>query len=318
LSVRIGIPSGLLYFEHGTFWEDFFRELGAEVIKSGPTNREILDKGIEYCVSEACLPVKIYHGHVLQLADRVDYIFIPRYISMSPGKYICPKIGGLPDLVRNSLEGLPPIIDAEVNLYRRLSHFFNAAVAAGFHISRNKTFIKQAFKKALDKYTSSQEQYSSSCQQQKLSNGRPRIGVLGHPYILRDRFINMNLIEKLQGMGIAVFTPDMINPPLLRDRGDLLPKKLFWEYGSRAVGFGRIMAGEGIDGLLYISSFGCGVDAFVSEIVSREAKEWNLPFSLINIDEHTGEAGLDTRLEAFADMILRRSPVNENNLSTYG
>ena len=110
MSIKIGIPSGLLNFEYEIIWDTFYREIEATVIKSGPTNREILDKGIESCVAEACLPVKIYHGHVIKLIDKVDYILIPRYTSISTRKYICPKFGGLPDLIRNSIDNLPEII----------------------------------------------------------------------------------------------------------------------------------------------------------------------------------------------------------------
>ena len=62
------------------------------------------------------MPVKVFHGHVDYLKDKVDYIFIPKFISIYKKEYCCPKHLGLPDMVRHSIEGLPQIIDTEVNL----------------------------------------------------------------------------------------------------------------------------------------------------------------------------------------------------------
>lgn len=336
LSIKIGIPSGLLNFEYEIIWDTFYREIEATVIKSGPTNREILDKGIESCVAEACLPVKIYHGHVIKLIDKVDYILIPRYTSISTRKYICPKFGGLPDLIRNSIDNLPEIIDVEVNFYRKATQGLKAAKEAGSYITSNQRQIKKAWLKALEKFHNSREKFINNCQTVNLPTSHLlnqshllKIAVLGHPYMLKDSYINMNLINKLEKMGATVITPEMRDTTELRKIGDILPKKIFWDFGARAVGFARKIAAEGADGLIYVSSFGCGIDAFISEIVSLEVKRAKIPFALINIDEHTGEAGLDTRLEAFVDMITRRTEVeksiarrssikNENYISSFG
>ena len=51
---------------------------------SPKTNRDILNTG-QACVDEACLPVKVFHGHVDYLKDKVDYIFIPKFISLYRG-----------------------------------------------------------------------------------------------------------------------------------------------------------------------------------------------------------------------------------------
>ena len=91
MTQKIGIPRGMLYYEYNVMWEDFFRKLGLEVIVSPKTNKDILNSGIERCVDEACLPVKIFHGHVEYLKDKVDYIFIPRIMSIHKKEYGCPK-----------------------------------------------------------------------------------------------------------------------------------------------------------------------------------------------------------------------------------
>jgi predicted nucleotide-binding protein (sugar kinase/HSP70/actin superfamily) len=77
MAIKIGIPRSLFYYRLFPLWESFFEELGAELVVSDITSRKILDDGVKSCVDEACLPVKLFHGHVINIKDKVDYLFIP-------------------------------------------------------------------------------------------------------------------------------------------------------------------------------------------------------------------------------------------------
>ena len=59
-----------------------------------------------------------------------------------------------------------------------------------------------------------------------------------------------------------------------------------------------------VDGIIYLSSFSCGVDAFVSDMLRLHLGD--IPFMVLKLDEHKGNAGLETRIEAFVDMLERR------------
>lgn len=61
--MKIGIPRGLLYTKYHRFAQAFINELGAEAVVSPPTGKAILDEGARLCVDDACLPVKVLHGH---------------------------------------------------------------------------------------------------------------------------------------------------------------------------------------------------------------------------------------------------------------
>ena len=74
MSIKIGIPRGLFYFYYYPLWLKFFEMLETEVILSDRTSKSIVNDGVRNSVDEACLPVKIYHGHVINLKDRVDYL----------------------------------------------------------------------------------------------------------------------------------------------------------------------------------------------------------------------------------------------------
>ena len=62
--VKVGIPRALWYYKYFPLWESFFKDLGAEIIVSPVTNKNILDQGVKLIVDEACLPVKVFFGHV--------------------------------------------------------------------------------------------------------------------------------------------------------------------------------------------------------------------------------------------------------------
>ncbi|MCG8532537.1 MAG: acyl-CoA dehydratase activase-related protein, partial [Desulfovibrionales bacterium] len=90
----VGIPRCLFYYNYFPGWNEFFHGFGAKVILSPPTNKKILDLGVQQAVDEVCLPVKLFFGHVEILKKKVDYLFVPRIMSVTPKEWICPKFLG--------------------------------------------------------------------------------------------------------------------------------------------------------------------------------------------------------------------------------
>ena len=114
--MRIGVPRALSFFRFHPAWEAFFRRLGVEVVVSPPTTRATLEAGIPYAVSETCLPVKLFYGHVRALVGQVDALFIPSIHRLAPGSTNCAKQIGLPDLLRAAMDDLPPLIAPDIDL----------------------------------------------------------------------------------------------------------------------------------------------------------------------------------------------------------
>ncbi len=98
MAPTVGIPRGLLFYYYQDLWQNYLRGLGAEVVVSGETTQATLDRG--GLIDEVCLPVKAAVGHACELAARADYLFVPRIVSVAVGQYSCPKVIGLPDMVR--------------------------------------------------------------------------------------------------------------------------------------------------------------------------------------------------------------------------
>jgi predicted nucleotide-binding protein (sugar kinase/HSP70/actin superfamily) len=144
MALRVGIPRALFYYYYYPQWETFFWELGADTVLSSPTHKGIIEAGVRAAVDEACLPVKVYYGHVLELAAKVDYLFLPRLVSVEHKSYICPKFMGLPDMIKSSLPKLPPIIDLCVDRSRDDRQFKRDLYRVGRIFTNNHWKIKRA------------------------------------------------------------------------------------------------------------------------------------------------------------------------------
>lgn len=330
MAKKVGIPRSLFYYQYFPLWKTFFEELGAEITVSDFTTKQILDDGVKSCVDEACLPVKLFHGHVKNLKDRVDYLFIPRFTSVSKNEYICPKFGGLPDMVKHTIGDLPEIISTEVNLRKSKSMAVKAAMEVGRYFSSDRSEIKRAYNKALKSYNDFKEQLRKGVLISDIMGSRKKplerasgdvlnIVVIGHVYNLYDSFINMDLIHKLRSRNARITTIEMVDESIINEKSRLLSKRLFWYFGRKAVGASlHLLEREDIDGIVYLMTFGCGVDSFVCDLVERRVRQrGDIPFTVITLDEHSGEAGMNTRIEAFIDMIRWRNN-NENDVSTHG
>ncbi len=299
MSLRIGVPQGLLHFQYGSVLERFLSELGAEVVLSGETSRNTLDCG--GVLDEMCLPSKVFYGHTCSLRDKVDYLFLPRLVSIRQGQYTCPKIIGMPDVLRNSAGKWPPIIDVNVDMRQNSRQLYQAVVTVGQLLGRGVAASLYAWFRAWQ----CRERLQTI---EWVYDGRPRIALIGHPYILYDRQVSLGTLEKLAKLGMQTVTPEMVEPKQINCMAARLEKKLFWSNSHTIAGAAMaLMTGKcPVQGIIFLTCFACGPDALVGELIRQQAGKRNIPCMQLALDEHTAEAGLVTRLEAFTDMVKRR------------
>jgi len=146
---------------------------------------------------------------------------------------------------------------------------------------------------------------------------RPTIALVGHPYLTYDSFANLNLLAKLKGK-VNVKVIENVSREDIETHHEKLRKKMFWSHGKRIMGAGySFVTDEEVDGIIYLSCFGCGSDSMTNDLLARQARAQHKPYMVITLDEHSGEAGMVTRVEAFLDMIERRMNL-ESNISAYG
>lgn len=304
----------MLYFDYAPLWQGFFRALGCQVVVSPPTSVDTANHGVRVTCDEVCYPVKVLHGHVLQLVGQVDALFIPKVVSVQPGTYSCPKLIGLTDMVRHTIPNLPPVIEPTINLRLGWRGVYRALRAAAADITHNPWRVYWAFQAGLADWND----YRRQCQTGRLPGqplgqirqGRP-VAVIGHPYNLYDSCLNLGLLQQLQQRGYQVYTPEMLPDRVIDRANRQLRKPLFWSLGRRVMG-GALHFSERADirGIIHLSSFGCGLESLVADMAERAARRFGKPYMLLTLDEHSGEAGVLTRLEAFLDMLEWREEVS--------
>ena len=292
--MKIGVPGGLLYFKYEPFIRTFFDELDVDTEYSTVSSKEILDLGTKNCVDEACLPVKIFHGHAAKLQKTNDYIAVPRIMNCEFGESICPKFRGLPELVcsgtghNNQIFTEPIYMDDQVKLKRALKK-------SSRKIGIPDVKSEKAFRCALE------NQRNTSLGLRENGYHR-RVFLAGHPYNIYDSFANLNLIQKLHKLDIGVVTEEWISQYEKMQELDNLIKQPYWLFYINNFAPAMIlMKRKEIDGIIYVSSFCCGTDSVIIEMIKNSIG--NLPMLVLKLDEQTGEAGYNTRLEAFREVL---------------
>jgi len=313
--MRIGIPRALSFYRYYPLWEPFFEALGAEVVVSPPTTRVTLEAGMAVSVAEMCLPVKLFLGHVRALIGEVDALFVPAIHRLAPDATNCAKLIGLPDLVRNALSDVPPLIAPDVDL--AAGALWQVALETALSFTYNPLHIKAAAERAWQSYQQARAdlragRLSPADFAPARSDGRlspkwpppapdaPLVAVVGHPYLLYDPFVNHNLLLRLRRLGLRLLLPEQLSD-------ELLPGSGYWTFESELVGAAeRALVRDDVAGIIAVSAFGCGPDGVMLGAVTQAARGVGRPLLLLSLDEHSGEAGLVTRIEAFTDMLVRR------------
>lgn len=304
-------------------WKSFFEELGFDVVVSDKSTSKIVEIGSRYAIDEICIPLKLYYGHLINILKKdIDYLFVPRYISTTFGTYMCPKFLGLPDMVRGTMDDLPPLIEMDVDLRKRPK--YATAIRTGRQLKRSLSQIKKAYEKAIQNYhywrnlmvkgLSFQQALNivkagiNDFEPKARNHNGVKIAVIGHGYNIHDPFINMNLFKKLREMKTQVVTLENLPLEIFKKQTIITNTlKNYWgneEEILSAVDY--LFKDEELDGLIFICSFCCGPDSLIDELITRDAKKLNIPYISLVLDEHSGQAGVITRIEAFVDMIIRK------------
>ncbi|MBE0447859.1 MAG: hypothetical protein IBX64_07160 [Actinobacteria bacterium] len=316
MCATIGVPQALLYYKYYPQWEAFLKGLGAEIVVSSATTKRTINAGTSLAENELCLPVKVFFGHLVELRNQVDALFVPRVVSVENGAYTCPKFLGLPDLARSIDSSLPSVLDPTFNRRLGRKKFYEALLDFGKHFTNKKYRILRAWMMGLSAQRVFQRKLESGLTPvEAIANaevqtykGNLKIGIAGHPYNIYDSYINLNLIKRLREWGVDVATTEMIPQRTLEHEASYLPKRLFWSYEKEVVGsVFHWLRNKSVDGIIYVLSFACGPDSLIQVLLESEAKRrGSLPLMSLVIDEHSGEAGMITRVEAFVDMLRWR------------
>ena len=326
---KVGIPRALHFYRYFPFWKKLLEELDVELVLSPPTNKKIVEVGVTHGFGELCIPVKIYYGHVLRLLrdhPDLDYIFVPRYVAEVKEAYFCPKFLSLPDVIK-ILPEVPKLLNFEVNV--KEFPIATSAIELGKELGRTQNQALNAYRQA-QKYFDEYHQFLRDgapvnhalrlvernrlfTLPKKKHTGDIKFLLLGHAYNIFYTFINLDFQKKLRDQGVEVLTIENLPESLFKEPVIINPKggrlRNYWKHEEEILAAIRYFLKEGrneIDGVVFLISFACGPDSLISELIKHDMKVVRLPFLEIIMDEHSGEAGLLTRVESFVEMVRRK------------
>jgi len=308
---KVGIPQVAFFFEQYPFFKAFFMELGADVVISDDTNRGIISEGVEAVASESCFPIKVAHGHVLNLLKKdIDYLFMPSIVNMEPlsdgftNSFNCPYVQSIPYLVASAIK----LDDYKVKVLQPIIHFQSGMKEARKVLRKlAKEFSRDAarIEKAIDEAFAAQERFYRMCKKrgaevlENLGADEIALVIVSRPYNGCDTGLNLNLPEKLRDLGTIAIPMDFL--PFEQENISFDHPHMYWKYGQRILTAARIMKKDKRLNAVYITNFGCGPDSFISKFFSRELG--GRPFLTIEIDEHSADVGAITRAEAYLDSL---------------
>ena len=303
-SARLGLLRASLNFEFLPFWTTFLRELDFLPVLSGRTNSAQMQEYARGVPSEVCLPIKAAaaHAHSLLGYGEVDRIFVPILLECPPPdqndqSHTCFYSQQLADMLRMELKSR--IISAQFVMRDGLLGLFEPVLMLAKAVGRPLDDVLRAFTRARSAQAVFVDKRKRMGLQALKTSFDRAVVVIGRPYNTYDPFLNLALARRLEQSGLPAIPWDLL--PLdevhLSERWRTVP----WHFAREQLRAVELIQKDPRLYPLMVSNFGCGPDAFMVKHVEELLAD--RPRLLLEFDEHRGEAGLVTRLEAFKDEI---------------
>lgn len=287
----------MLYYRYGVLWKNFFELLGLNVVLSPQTNRQILTLGTNNTIDECCLSYKIYIGHALYLSKICDYILVSRVCDYGKKDKVCTRLNGTYDNLKHLIPQ-EQLIDYNIDHTKRKYEFFGF-LKMGLKFTKNIPKIIYSYLYAKEK----QKQYDKNKaneEKNKLTKPNKKILIMSHFYNIQDKFISNYITTYLENNNLIPIYSNNIDKKTATTYSEYFSNTLYWKYSKEMVGSFYYYQHQ-IDGVIYISTYPCGVDALANNLLMLKNKD--LPTLNLLIDENITELSLETKLESFIDII---------------
>jgi predicted CoA-substrate-specific enzyme activase len=285
----------------------FFSKLGMKVVLSDKVDGE----GVQLCNSELCFPAEIAHGCFMNILKKdVDYIFLPQvqelyvkgYFSNESDKHSCCYImQAEPYILRSAFRDVKPHV---------LNPVFNFSKGWG---SQEKAFVKLAqslgFKGGKESYRFAVEKYETFLEEEKemgnkllreLETDRSKVAIVlfGRSYNAYAVEANLGIPKKFTSRGCVIIPYECL--PF----DDESPtKNMYWANGQKITKAAKFVKNHPQLFAAYITNFSCGPDSFLVTYFRDIMK--TKPSLTLELDSHSADAGINTRIEAFLDIVDR-------------
>lgn len=324
---EIGIPRILNMYEDYPFWHTFFTNLGFKVVLSDHSSRNIFEKGIDYIPSESvCYPAKIAHGHIINLIEKgVDTIFYPcimyqnKEFKESDNSYNCPIVTSYSESIKLNTDILKEKDITFINPFvpfekkRLTKRILEIKEFKKYNFS--KTELYQAIELAKIEYLNFKKDIVEKGKEflnYMRDHNEKGIVLAGRPYHL-DKEINHGIDTLINTLGLVVLTEDSI----CYDASDLKLRVVDqWTYHSRVYRAADYVCQNSDLELVNLNSFGCGLDAIITDQTEDIMRNNNRLYTTIKIDETTNLGAIKIRLRSLLASMKKREKL-ENIYSAY-
>ncbi len=320
---EIGIPRVLNMYEEYPFWFTLFTKLGFRVVLSDHSNRRIYESGIESMPSESvCYPAKLVHGHIMNLINKgLKTIFYPciMYEDQEFGNadncYNCPIVQSYSEAIKLNVEDLeekhikymnPFLPLTKDGLYKRILELPEF---------KEYKFTKKELKSAINEAFTEQANYKEEVRKKGEEfikyideHDEKAIVLAGRPYHL-DKEVNHGIDTMINSLGIAVLSEDSICH--LSELKSNLRVVNQWTYHNRVYHAADVVSKHDNMELVNLNSFGCGLDAIVTDQTEEILKRNNKLFTTIKIDEINNLGAAKIRIRSLIASMNKRNSTNK-------
>lgn len=149
-----------------------------------------------------------------------------------------------------------------------------------------------------------------------------KIGIVGEIYTVIEPTVNLNLEKVLGERGVeverSIYLSHWIKSNLvlknlglgddyhIREAAKPYLSHFVGGHGQESIGETILYAENGFDGVIHLAPFTCMPEIVAQSILPKVSREKNIPVLSLSLDEHAGEAGLITRIEAFLELLARK------------
>jgi len=159
-----------------------------------------------------------------------------------------------------------------------------------------------------------------------------RVGIVGEIYVLLEPSSNFELEDVLGHMGVATVRsiymsgwtresnlfgrPDHRKAATAEEAASPYLGEMIGGHGQESVGNALNFIAAGYDGIVQLAPFTCIPEIVAKSVLERAAHEKGFPLLSLSLDEQTGQAGLETRLEAFVELMQRKRTIQDRAVRT--
>ena len=144
-----------------------------------------------------------------------------------------------------------------------------------------------------------------------------KIGIIGEIYVVLEPFANHDIEKILGEMGVyvhrSIFLTNWTRDNAITNRefdvrAAAVPylDQLVGGHGQNSIGETVRYAEHGFDGVIQLAPFTCIPEIVAKSIMPTISKDKGIPVLTLFLDEQTGRAGVETRLEAFLDLLRQK------------